>query len=445
MGLPTTPLLEAAATASSSLPSPEDDGKQEGDGSKQRNQKVRSSNDTNDDDDDIDGGGSDHDHGSSLIPLKYLDHYSEEGCSIESDDVHLTNAIRKHHLVHFGYRDIEGIISDYSVAGAAVVDDHHHPVAMLVNIINGKRVQYVGIDEIRQAYVEIFSQHPITDDCAFHLKHIFVHERNAMSVWNAKARGVEFNQNSDNFVFDEYGKIVTHFRNVQIRYVDDWMDNNNKKSHREGEDKENNEKSPKKQQQTTSPSFNVVDTDHQEPPEQQQQQQQQDSCDDGDDENVANVSGDVDSQSHYDHSADSHYDLPGAYRMSGIHYDSDNDETTATTTTVPPRTVTAMEVISNRDIEEQMRRQILEEAIHATSVSIVVGNPDSNNTVQHDADDGNYNDKSSGSGLSNRHHKWYYLPLPNLQEQRKQKATIIFVIMTVILMIVLVYIVLGTR
>jgi ketosteroid isomerase-like protein len=141
-----------------------------------------------------------------LVPIELSNGCIEEGCSIESDDTKLTNAVRRHFLEHFGHRNLDGIAADYAEN------------AIMVQVLNGERKSYHGRDEVRIAFQEIFKLHP-TVDSTFHLKHIVVHDRNAMVVWSAATPTHIFPQSSDNMLFDTKGKILKHFCSCQINDV----------------------------------------------------------------------------------------------------------------------------------------------------------------------------------------------------------------------------------
>lgn len=142
-----------------------------------------------------------------LQPIELENGCSEEGCSIESDDTHLTNSVRMHFLQHFGHRDLDGIVSDY-------VEN-----AVMVKVVNGERRSYHGHEEIRRAFKTIFELHPSVNS-TFHLKHIVIHDRNCMAVWSATTPTKEFPQSSDTILFDAKGKIIKHFFSCQVNDLD---------------------------------------------------------------------------------------------------------------------------------------------------------------------------------------------------------------------------------
>jgi hypothetical protein len=142
-----------------------------------------------------------------LQPIELINGCSEDGCSIESDDPHLTNVIRKHYLERFGHRDLEGIVKDYSNN------------AIMVNIINGERNSYHGHKEIKESFQEIFQSHP-TVDSTFTLKHIIIHERYATAVWTAKTPTKIFPRSSETFLFDRNGKITKQFFTCQVKEIE---------------------------------------------------------------------------------------------------------------------------------------------------------------------------------------------------------------------------------
>eukprot|EP00957_Ditylum_brightwellii_P184705 14067812-Ditylum_brightwellii.AAC.1 len=149
-----------------------------------------------------------------LIPIELDNGCTEEGCSYESDNAHLTNVIRRHYLGHFGHRDIDGIVSDYADADTTVV----------IHVVNGERARFKGRNEIRKAFEDIFNLHPKTNS-TFHLKHVVVDHNHGMAVWSATTPTAVFPQSSDTFVFNSDGKIIKQFFNCQMNAIEvPWHD-----------------------------------------------------------------------------------------------------------------------------------------------------------------------------------------------------------------------------
>lgn len=149
------------------------------------------------------------------LPIELENGCSEAGISIDSDDVALTNAIRKHFLEHFGHRDLNGIVSDYA------------PDAILIQVVNNltgdgkeERTKYHGHDEIRGYFQKVFELHP-AGECSFQLEHITVEQRHGMVGWSAKTPTVVFTQGSDTLVFNSQGKIVKQFFSCQTHPRED--------------------------------------------------------------------------------------------------------------------------------------------------------------------------------------------------------------------------------
>lgn len=148
-----------------------------------------------------------------LQPIELVNGCNEEGIAIDSDDIHLTNLVRMHFLYHFGHRDLEGIVSDYS--------EH----AVMVNVVNGERKSYHGLEEIRGAFQEVFKQHP-TVNSSFHLKDITIHDRSCMIEWCAMTPTQSFPSSSDKIVYDKQGKIVKQFLNCEANDLEvPWYSN----------------------------------------------------------------------------------------------------------------------------------------------------------------------------------------------------------------------------
>jgi ketosteroid isomerase-like protein len=143
-----------------------------------------------------------------FVPMELENGCTEQGCSVDSDNVNLTNIIRRHYLEHFGHRDLDGIVSDYA--------EH----AFMVHVVNGERKKYHGTVEIRRAFSDLFALHPTTDS-SFHLKHVIVHGKHyGMAVWSATTPTAIYPQSSDTFVFNEQGKIVKQFFACQVNPLD---------------------------------------------------------------------------------------------------------------------------------------------------------------------------------------------------------------------------------
>jgi hypothetical protein len=149
-----------------------------------------------------------------LMPIELCNGYSEKDCSIESDDNHLTNAVRRHFLEHIGHRNLEATISDYS------------ETAIMVCVVNGERKSYHGITEIRAGCADLFDMLPAVNS-TFQLQHVMIHDNNAMVVWTAQTPKHSFPRSSDVLLFDRNGKICKQFLNCQSNeletpwYVDD--------------------------------------------------------------------------------------------------------------------------------------------------------------------------------------------------------------------------------
>jgi hypothetical protein len=144
------------------------------------------------------------------VPIELENNCSEDGITIESDDVGLTNGIRKHYLEHFGHRDLAGIVSDYA------------PEAILLQVVNGKeRTKYHGHDELRQYFADqVFAKHP-AGESSFRLEHITVEQRHAMVIWSGKTPTTVIVQASDTLVFNGDGKIVKQFLACQTNPRED--------------------------------------------------------------------------------------------------------------------------------------------------------------------------------------------------------------------------------
>jgi ketosteroid isomerase-like protein len=141
-----------------------------------------------------------------LVPIELVNGCNEEGCSIESDNHFLTNALRRHYLEHFGHRNLDNIVTDYA-------ED-----AVLVHLINGERKSYHGHGQIREAFIETFKQHP-TVDSTFRLESIVIRDKVATVTWSAKTPKHDYPQSSDTFRFDANGKISKQFLNGQIDHI----------------------------------------------------------------------------------------------------------------------------------------------------------------------------------------------------------------------------------
>jgi len=140
-----------------------------------------------------------------VVPIELENGCNEEGVMIESDNVAITNAIRKHFLEHFGHRDLAGIVSDYD------------PNAILIEVVpddknDDKRTKCNGHAEIQKYYQDvIFQAHP-AGESSFRLETIKVEQKHATVVWSAKTPTRVITQGTDTLVFNTEGKIIKkHF------------------------------------------------------------------------------------------------------------------------------------------------------------------------------------------------------------------------------------------
>ena len=149
-----------------------------------------------------------------VMPIELKNGCSEEGIDIDSDNILLTNAIRKHYLEHFGHRDLSGIVSDYS-RDATII----HQVE---NNQGGeeKRCKYHGHEEIRSYYdTLIFPAHP-EGDCTFRLERIECSQKHAIVTWSAKTPTLAIDQGTETFVFNSDNKICKKFLSCETHERD---------------------------------------------------------------------------------------------------------------------------------------------------------------------------------------------------------------------------------
>jgi len=135
------------------------------------------------------------------VPIELANNCSEEGIHIESDDLSLTNAIRRHFLEHFGHRDLKGIVSDY--ANDAILIVHGQDKDKLTT-------KYHGHDEIQSYFQQVFDIHP-KGESSFLLKQIAIEQKHGTCIWSAKTPSLDVTEATDTFVFDVNGKISKQF------------------------------------------------------------------------------------------------------------------------------------------------------------------------------------------------------------------------------------------
>ena len=140
-----------------------------------------------------------------VLPIELENNCSEEGVVIESDDVILTNAIRKHFLEHFGHRDLNGIVSEYTKDAILIIQEED---------AEGSRTKYHGHPEIRAYFEHVFDMHPVGDS-SFQMERITVEQKHGTCVWSAKTPSLVVSEGSDTFVFNAQGKIVKQFFTCQ--------------------------------------------------------------------------------------------------------------------------------------------------------------------------------------------------------------------------------------
>lgn len=157
----------------------------------------------------------------AVMPVELTNGCSESGLKVDSDDVHLTNFIRKHYLEHFGHRDINGMMGDYTNNGVDATIIHN--VTSFDNQKNGgiqeqhSKLKFHGKDEIRSYYTDlIFKVHNIDrHSCTFHLESITIHKNQATVCWTAKTPTLSIIDAVDRFVFNGQGLIVKQFSSCE--------------------------------------------------------------------------------------------------------------------------------------------------------------------------------------------------------------------------------------
>jgi ketosteroid isomerase-like protein len=135
-----------------------------------------------------------------VVPIELENGCHEAGIVINSDNVAITNAIRKHFLEHFGHRDLAGLVSDYD------------PNAIMMQVTaTGERTKFHGHEEIRNYFQNVmFQAHP-AGASSFQLESIKVEQKHATVVWSAKTPTLVIDQGTDTLVFNAEGKIMKEY------------------------------------------------------------------------------------------------------------------------------------------------------------------------------------------------------------------------------------------
>ncbi|KAG7344621.1 SnoaL-like domain containing protein [Nitzschia inconspicua] len=144
---------------------------------------------------------------SLMVPYELANGCTEKDCIITSDNAHLTNAIRKHFMLHFGHRDLHALLDEY------------HPHAVWVHQINDVRTSFHGHDPIRTAWQHFLQQHPTTNS-TFELQEIHIFNRTAKVTWSARTPTHTFSANCDVFQFDANGKIAKQVLHCQMERLE---------------------------------------------------------------------------------------------------------------------------------------------------------------------------------------------------------------------------------
>lgn len=154
----------------------------------------------------------------AVMPVELTNGCSESNCKVDSDDVHLTNFIRKHYLEHFGHRDINGMMGDYANNGVDATIIHN--VTSYDNQKNGgiqeqhTKLKFHGTNEIRSYYTDlVFQVHNIDQphSCTFSLESIIINQNQATVSWTAKTPTLSIIDAIDRYVFNGQGLIVKQF------------------------------------------------------------------------------------------------------------------------------------------------------------------------------------------------------------------------------------------
>ena len=146
-----------------------------------------------------------------VLPIALENNCSEENVVIESDDVTLTNAIRKHFLEHFGHRDLDGIVAGYAPDAILIVQEED---------AEGTRTKHHGHNEIRAYFQRVFDLHPVGDS-SFLMESITVEQKHGTCVWSAKTPVLVVTEGTDTFVFNSQGKIIKQFFTCQSHARED--------------------------------------------------------------------------------------------------------------------------------------------------------------------------------------------------------------------------------
>lgn len=150
----------------------------------------------------------------AVMPVELTHGCSESGLTVDSDDVHLTNFIRKHYLEHFGHRDLNGMMSDYANNADTTII---HNVTSFDNQKNGgiqeqhTKSKFHGKDEIRSYYSDLVFQVHNDHSCTFHLESITINSNQATVSWTARTPTISIVDAVDRYVFNGQGLILKQF------------------------------------------------------------------------------------------------------------------------------------------------------------------------------------------------------------------------------------------
>mmetsp|Transcript_26158 Transcript_26158/g.29309 ORF Transcript_26158/g.29309 Transcript_26158/m.29309 type:complete len:263 (+) Transcript_26158:160-948(+) len=159
---------------------------------------------------------------SLVMPVELTNGCTESKCTVESDDVQMTNFLRKHYLEHFGHRDINGMMGDYAINGVDGGATIIHNVTSYDNQKNGgsqeqhTKLKFHGLTEIRAYYTDlVFPVHSNTEQpnhaCTFSLESMTIHKNQATVCWTAKTPTLSIVDAIDRYVFNGQGLIVKQF------------------------------------------------------------------------------------------------------------------------------------------------------------------------------------------------------------------------------------------
>jgi hypothetical protein len=144
-----------------------------------------------------------------VAPIQLTNGCDESHLRVESDDVRLTNFLRRHYLERFGHRDLSGVIHDYANDAIIIhsVTSHDNRSGLGGDQQRHTKKTFRGKAEIllyyRDLILPIHEEGAEGDSSSFRLESIEINNGNAVVRWSAKTPTLSIVDGCDRYTITE--------------------------------------------------------------------------------------------------------------------------------------------------------------------------------------------------------------------------------------------------